>query len=91
MLSVLLIEGQSLLTESGELLLSTCVLKLVFNAIGESLVEGLSKHGVNVSGVGCVRIEGDNIFHDAGIVEHLQIAQCTLQSHVKVGVSEYQE
>ena len=90
-LPVSLIEGQGLLAESGELLLSTCVLKLVFNAVSKSLVKGLSKHSIVISGVGHVQIEGDNIFHDTGVVRHLQIMQCALQSHVEVGVPKHQE
>jgi len=73
-LPVLLVEGQGLLAESGELLLSTRVLKLVFNAVGESLVKGLGERSVIISGVGRVRIEGDNVFRDTGVVGHLQIS-----------------
>ena len=76
---------QCLLAESGELLLSTHVLKLVFDAVCKSLVKGLSKCSIIISGVGCVQIEGDNVFHDMGVVRHLQIMQHALQSCVEVG------
>ena len=70
-LPVSLVEGQGLLAESGELLLSTRVLKLVFNAVSKSLVKGLSEHSIIISSVGHVQIEGDNVFHNMGVVRHL--------------------
>src|ERR1700731_1446648 len=69
---------QCLLAESSELLLLTHVLKLVIDAVSESLVKGLGKCSIVISGVGQVQIEGDNVFCDMGVVGHLQITQHAL-------------
>ena len=91
MLPILLVKGQGLLAESHELLLLTCVLKLIFDAAGKSLVKGLGEHSIIVSSVGCVQVEGDNVFCDTGIVWHLKIMQCTFQCCVEVRVAKHQK